>query len=278
MAQAATADRVAQPADLRSAPVGADALSLRLRGDWTLHSGVPDLDGTREGDRSQGNSPSGHLRRHGAGGLGQRPAHLHPRPRRLRQQQEARNRSHRPAVRRPRVDGVGDGGAQTGRRRREAHQTLAAGGLRRPDDLLRRRHRPTDGVHRRSREKLRPADHRQGALPSLRPVAVHRGGRRRCAAHRLAVEPAAGADDGLPRGGATADVRRADLRRQPDRHVDGRRGGRGDDRHHHGRANRRRLRRLDRHDAGEPGSRRAARRWASSRWTSSSCRGCWRSS
>lgn len=45
MAQAATADSAAQVADLRSAPVGADAVSLQLRGDWTLHSGVPDLDG-----------------------------------------------------------------------------------------------------------------------------------------------------------------------------------------------------------------------------------------
>ena len=54
MAQAATADRVAQPADLSSAPAGADAVSLRLRGDWTLHSGVPDLDGAEKEIEVQG--------------------------------------------------------------------------------------------------------------------------------------------------------------------------------------------------------------------------------
>jgi phospholipid/cholesterol/gamma-HCH transport system permease protein len=54
VAQAATADRVAQPADLSSAPVGADAVSLRLRGDWTLHSGVPDLDGIEKEIEAKG--------------------------------------------------------------------------------------------------------------------------------------------------------------------------------------------------------------------------------
>jgi phospholipid/cholesterol/gamma-HCH transport system permease protein len=52
--EAATADRVAQPADLRSAPVGADALNLRLLGDWTLHSGVPDLDGAEKEIEAKG--------------------------------------------------------------------------------------------------------------------------------------------------------------------------------------------------------------------------------
>ena len=54
MAQAATADRVAQPADLSSAPAGADAVSLRLRGDWTLHSGVPDPDGLEKEIEAKG--------------------------------------------------------------------------------------------------------------------------------------------------------------------------------------------------------------------------------
>ena len=54
MAQAATADRVVQSAELGSAPVGADALSLRLRGDWTLHSGVPDLDGIEKEIEAKG--------------------------------------------------------------------------------------------------------------------------------------------------------------------------------------------------------------------------------
>lgn len=54
MVEAATTIGVAQPADLGSAPVGADAVSLRLRGDWTLHSGVPDLDGIEKEIEAKG--------------------------------------------------------------------------------------------------------------------------------------------------------------------------------------------------------------------------------
>ena len=49
-----TADRAVQPAELHFTPVGADVCSLQLRGDWTLYSTIPDLDGLEKEIESKG--------------------------------------------------------------------------------------------------------------------------------------------------------------------------------------------------------------------------------
>ena len=54
MADVVTADRAVQPAELRFTPVGADVCSLQLRGDWTLYSTIPDLDGLEKEIEAKG--------------------------------------------------------------------------------------------------------------------------------------------------------------------------------------------------------------------------------
>ena len=77
-------------------------------------------------------------------------------------------------------------------------------------------------------------------------------------------------------GNELADVRGTDLRRQPGHDRDGAGDGAADGGRDHGRPHRCRVRRRARHDAGEPGDRRAAHARASTRSSFSSCPGCWR--
>ena len=71
-------------------------------------------------------------------------------------------------------------------------------------------------------------------------------------------------------------VRRADLRRQPGHHRHGAGDGPADGGGDHGRPHRRRVRGRARHDAGQPGDRRAAHARDRPDPVSWSCRGCWR--
>ncbi len=84
-----------------------------------------------------------------------------------------------------------------------------------------------------------------------------RARRRRRAADRRADLLPAGHDPRVPVGGADEALRRRDLRRRPDRPVDAARARAADDRDPARRPLGRRVRRRDRHDARQPGGRRA---------------------
>ena len=102
---------------------------------------------------------------------------------------------------------------------------------------------------------LRRAASELGALEGR--LAHLRTRRRRRAADRRADLVPARHDPRVPVGGADEALRRRDLRRRSDRPVDAARAGAADDGDPARRPLRRRVRRRDRHDARQPGGRRA---------------------
>ena len=88
-------------------------------------------------------------------------------------------------------------------------------------------------------------------------VANLRARRRRCAADRRADLVPARRDSGVPVRHSDAQVRRGNFRRRSDRPRDVARAGAADDGDPAGRPLGRGIRRRDRHDEGQPGSRRA---------------------